>query len=142
MPRAKGNGIALTEEQYDWMQKTVKRKAERLKSLEQVVSEKEAKALMGLYNRIMEELPKVDPQTGKILLSFTRAELRVVQKLTKAEHSAMVTKIIPGYQEKLIQASTPEERNRIQEYLDRSVARSQNLVDMLNFTEQKLARLK
>lgn len=130
MSRPASHRILLTPDEMIWVTKTITRIAAILTrqpdNNELGITKGERSSVQKLSDKLA-NLPKQTNFENLVELKSSRVELRILQKLAKNEHAALLTKVIPGYQEKLA-----EDPKRMKEYLAASEQRASQLVDLMN----------
>ncbi len=122
--------LTASMNELSWIRKTIQRRTD--------VANKNSKVpakLKALFNKLNDKLtdePEVTP-TGQYIINSNRNELRILQEVAKNEHAAIVTTVIPAYQERSLK--DPERYNA---YVDRALAQADTLATILNKIERLL----
>ncbi len=131
MSRPASHKLWLTVEEMAWVSKTITRvaviaeKNEDNKALG--ITKGERSAVIKFSDKLAKLPEEARATDGTVSLNTSRVELRILQKLAKNEHAALLTKVIPGYMEKLA-----EDQKRIGAYLKASEERVTMIVGILN----------
>lgn len=88
MARESNHKVAVTPTEFDWVQKTISKRAGLVKPKTKVAEEKQ---LVALAEKLSEPSE---------VLNLNRQQARIVQKILKATVQSLMSVIIPGYVEK------------------------------------------
>lgn len=139
MPRPVSNNLFLNHDEYTWLIKFAARKAQMADKLETKTTKDERArlAVIDLKARL-EPLPVYDHNQEQFVVTLRRIDLRIIQKWARAELDALTMAVVPGYQDRINQCQVPEERERLKEYLDKSVERAKLMEGVLNKISKRL----
>lgn len=136
MPRKPRNQLYVNQEEHDWITKTISRKAAQINKMEGK-KDKEMTYLLAL-NVKLEPLPEFSFTEHKFVVPTTRVEARIIQKLAKSERAALLTQIIPGYLERVVNAKDEKERARLTQYRVKAEERANMLAELNNTIVRRL----
>ncbi len=139
MAKPSTHKLLLEQGEFWYLQSSVPRNLKYLKGVKE--REPKNKLITARFIKSLEDLaekvalpPEVDIY-GSLILKTNRQDLRLLHDLCVQEHAAVVTKVIPGYQDKM----TKEGRERIEPYLDAAVEKSKIILAVLNKVKARLA---
>lgn len=127
MARTPIHKLLVNQTEFDWIVKTVHRKAGLAQKMEK---NDRLKNVMAKFADKFATLPMPNAD-GLYVVDTNRNEIRILQEIVKNEHAAVMTRIIPGYEEKM------RGNDYYRPYFERAIQHSLMLTDLSN----KIARV-
>lgn len=128
MPKQTVSAIIVTNEQFEYIQRTVARKAQMA---EKVKGDKKLKELVLKFAQRTATPPEaVDTKT--LRLATNRQELRYLEEVVTRERLSLLTTIIPNYQKRNLPTDI--------EYVERAEQKVEMLTELLSTIQQRLKR--
>lgn len=115
MARETNHKVAVSPSEFDWVQKTITKRASLVKPKTKVAEEKQ---LVALAEKLSEPSE---------VLNLNRQQARILQKILKATLQSLMSVIIPGYVEK-----------GKQDYADAAAEKMSDLGELLKKVEKVL----
>lgn len=127
MPKQTVSAIIVTNEQFEYIQRTVARKAQMA---EKVKGDKKLKELVLKFAQ-RTATPPEEFDSFSVRLATNRQELRYLEEVITRERISLLTTIIPGY----------EKRGKgYEEYVAKAEEKVELLTDLLSTIQQRLKR--
>lgn len=128
MSRRSVHRLLVGLDEFEWIVKTVARKADLAKRMKTM---KTLRAVITKFSDKLAQLPMPEA-TKDYVVPTNRNEAKFLLEVAQNEHAALVATVIPGYEERLYKAPNPEERSRIKDYRDGAILRSIMLAKLIN----------
>jgi hypothetical protein len=124
--RASIHKLLLTPDEFNWVVRTIQRKATLA---EKVEKDKRLKNLVLRFADKFAELP-LPEASGNYVLGTNRNELRFLETVVENTNAALVATVIPGYEDKA--KAKPEHAAHFEAYRQRALEETAMLVGLLN----------
>lgn len=137
MAKPSTNKLVLNMEEVQWIQRMVPRHAKYIANRHANEPKKITKRFANATENFADKVAtmQMDEQPdGSFHFYSNRQDLRILQKIVVAEHSATLTTIIPGYVEKMVNDDA-----RYRPYYEEALARAEMLLKLVNQLSARLS---
>lgn len=130
------HNIEVDVPEWEYIQKTVTRKSEHANKTPGTNSK--IKSALAKFADKLATPPELSTPNGLLLIT-NRQDLRFLQEIVKNDHAVLLTKVIPGYAER-VDRSLGAARDRYGEYQKRAEQQANMLATLINKVEKGLNR--
>ncbi len=136
MAKPSTHRLLLSQEEFLYLQKNVPRHLQHVKSIkEREPKNKElTKRFLDSVSALVDKLalpPEV--QGSELILKSNRQDLRLLHDIVTVEHTATVTKVVPGYADRM-----SKDRETYEPYYKKSLERAAMLNGLLNKIKERI----